>query len=75
MGTSEQPDSGPGRAADPTRLPTPEDPREHEPMRDPPIYPEHDDVGVEEIRQARGDRGVEAPDPSPDSIVSEEAAD
>jgi hypothetical protein len=75
MGTSKQPDSGPGRAADPSHLPTPEDPREHEPMRDPPIYPEHDDVGVEEIRQAHRDRGVEAPDPSPDSIVSDGAAD
>ena len=51
--------------------PTPEDPREHEPMRDPPIYPDHDDVGVEEIRQARGIGGIESPDPSPDAVVDD----
>jgi hypothetical protein len=45
--------------------PTPEDPREHEPMRDPPIYPEHDD----EMRLTDGASGVEAPDPSPDDVV------
>ena len=48
--------------------PTPEDPREHEPMRDPPIYPEHDD-GEGEVRQADG---IEAPNPSPDSVVFDE---
>jgi len=30
-------------SSDPKPQPTPEDPREHEPVRDPPIYPEHDD--------------------------------
>jgi hypothetical protein len=48
--------------------PTPEDPREHEPMRDPPIYPEHDN-GEGEVRQAHG---IEAPDLSPDSVVDDE---
>jgi hypothetical protein len=48
--------------------PTPEDPSEHEPMRDPPIYPEHDDVEGE-VRQADG---IEAPNPSPDSVVFDE---
>jgi hypothetical protein len=43
---------GPGSSA-PSPRPTPEDPREHEPMRDPPIYPEHDD-GEGEVREARG---------------------
>jgi hypothetical protein len=59
------------RDPDPPKDPTPEDPREHEPMRDPPIYPEHDD-GEGEVRQTRGIRGIEAPDPSPDSTVSDE---
>ena len=49
----------------PPPQPTPEDPREHEPMRDPPIYPEHDD-GEGEVRQAGG---IEAPNPSPDSVI------
>jgi hypothetical protein len=40
----------PGSSA-PNPVPTPEDPREDEPMRDPPIYPEHDD-GAGEIREA-----------------------
>jgi hypothetical protein len=38
-------------SSDPPPGPTPEDPREPEPMRDPPIYPEHDD-GEGEVRQA-----------------------
>ncbi len=39
-------------AHDPSPEPTPEDPREHEPMRDPPAHEEHDD-GVEgPLRQA-----------------------
>jgi hypothetical protein len=57
----------PGRSQPPAPRtgPTPEDPREHEPMRDPPIYPEHDD----EVRQADGASGVEVPDPSPDDVI------
>jgi hypothetical protein len=62
MGTQ---DPGPNRSPAPPR-PTPEDPREHEPVRDPPIYPEHDDVGVEEVRQADHASGVETPDLSAD---------
>jgi hypothetical protein len=38
-------------------------------MRDAPVYPEHDDVGVEEVRQANDASGVEAPDPSSDDVV------
>jgi hypothetical protein len=30
--------------------PTPEDPREHEPMRDPPVHPEHDVEGEAQPR-------------------------
>jgi hypothetical protein len=52
-------------APDPKTGPTPEDPREHEPMRDPPIYPEHDD-GEGEVRQADGI------DPAPDSVAFDE---
>lgn len=64
------PSPGEESPADP-RTPVPEeDPHETEPMRDPPIYPERDSVGVEEIREASGNCGVESPDPSPDSIVS-----
>jgi len=64
-----EPDPRGSQPPNPRTGPTPEDPREHEPMRDPPIYPEHDDVGVEEIRQAGGNSGIEAPDPSPDAVV------
>jgi hypothetical protein len=52
---------------EPPKDPAPEDPREHEPMSDPPIYPEHD-AGEGEVREARG---IEAPDPSPDSDASD----
>jgi hypothetical protein len=55
-------------APEPPKTPTPEDPREHEPMRDPPIYPEHDD-GEGEVRQARGKK---AANPTADSTVSED---
>ena len=65
MTTASEPRSGRSQAPSPRTGPTPEDPREHEPMRDPPIYPEHDD----EVRQADDASGVEAPDPSPDNVV------
>jgi hypothetical protein len=66
MTNPKQPGSGePQTPAPPTR-PTPEDPRENEPMRDPPIYPEHDDDGEGEVRQAGG---IEAPDSSPDAVL------
>ncbi|HSY07046.1 MAG TPA: hypothetical protein VK820_00755 [Steroidobacteraceae bacterium] len=67
MTNPKQPGSG-QTPASPSH-PTPEDPREHEPMRDPPIYPEHDgDEG--EIHEAAG---IEALDPSPDGVVYENA--
>jgi hypothetical protein len=69
MATAYAPRPGHSQPPAPRTGPTPEDPREHEPMRDPPIYPEHDDVGVEEVRQANDASGVEAPDPSPDDVV------
>jgi hypothetical protein len=65
----EDPSPGEKGPADPG-TPIPEDPHETEPMHDPPIYPERDVVGVEEIRAASGNYGVESADPSPDSIVS-----
>jgi len=43
---------GPERSqpSDPPTVPAPEDdPPEHEPVRDPPIYPEHD-AALEEVR-------------------------
>jgi len=64
MTNPKEPGSDPSQPSPPQSPPTPEDPREHEPMRDPPIYPERDGEG--EIREAGG---VEAPDPSPDSVV------
>jgi hypothetical protein len=53
--------------------PTPEqDPHEPEPMRDPPMYPERDFVGVEEICEPGGrSGGIEAPDPPPDATVGQ----
>ena len=71
MAKSRQSHSGRSQISDAGSLPTPEDPQQHEPTRDPPIYPEHDDVGVEEIRQAQAPPGIEAPDPSPDSVVND----
>jgi hypothetical protein len=65
MATAYGPRAGRSQPPAPRPGPTPEDPREHEPMRDPPIDPEHDDVGVEELRQADDASGVAAPDPSP----------
>jgi hypothetical protein len=48
--------------------PTPEDPRQREPIRDPPVDPEHDDVKrINPVRQAEDvERGVRAKDPAPD---------
>jgi len=62
---SSQPRSGSSQPSDAPKNPTPEDPREHEPMRDPPIYPEHDD-GEGEVRQAGA---IASPDPAPDAVV------
>jgi hypothetical protein len=60
--------------------PTPEDPRQREPIHDPPVDPEHDEVERENpVRQASGkprgsgERGIEAPDPSPDDVVFDES--
>ena len=40
--------------------PTPEDPREHEPIHDPPIDPEHDDVErVNPVRQGEGEAAAD----------------
>jgi hypothetical protein len=58
-------------SSDPKPQPTPEDPREPEPVRDPPIYPEHDD-GAGEVRQAHG---IKAPCPSPDAVVYDDASE
>ena len=69
MNNPHEPHPGRSEPPRPRTGPTPEDPREHEPVRDPPIYPDHDDVGVEEIRQAHETFGVESPDPSPDAVV------
>jgi hypothetical protein len=68
MTNPKQPDSGESQTSAPRTRPTPEDPREHEPMRDPPIYPEHDDDddGEGEVRQAGG---IEAAARSPDAVV------
>lgn len=57
--------------------PTPEDPRQREPIHDPPVHPEQDIERDNPTRQARakgapGERGIEAPDPSPDEIVFDE---
>lgn len=64
-------DPHPERTPSPTpgTGPTPEDPREHEPVRDPPIYPEHDDDRSEGVRQADDAEGVMAPDRAPDEVV------
>jgi hypothetical protein len=55
-----------GRRAGTPSPPTPEDPRQNEPMHDPPVNPEHDIEREEPVRQARG---VETPDPSPDNVI------
>ena len=46
------------RGADPA-TPTPEDPREKEPIRDPPVDPEHDIDQEEPVRQAEESQGGE----------------
>ena len=38
--------------------PTPEDPREREPIHDPPVDPEHDIEQIEPVRQAEPDEVV-----------------
>jgi hypothetical protein len=70
MPSPNSPSRGQEGPADPPAPVPEEDPHETEPMRDPPVYPERDAVGVEEIHEASGNYGVESPDPSPDSIVS-----
>jgi len=76
MSNAYEPGPGPSQPTPSPSGPTPEDPREHEPMRDPPIYPERDDdVGVKEVRQANGASGVEAPDPLPDDAVHDSAVE
>jgi hypothetical protein len=65
MTNPKQPGSDKSQTSAPPTRPTPEDPHEREPMRDPPIYPEHDN-GEGEVREAEG---IEAADPSPDSVV------
>jgi hypothetical protein len=47
-----EPTPGPSQPTTPPSGPAPEDPREREPMRDPPIEPDHDDVGIESLRQS-----------------------
>ena len=49
-------------------MPTPEDPRENEPVRDPPVYPDQD-IDADRVRRMRGSRGVGATDPSPEAVV------
>jgi hypothetical protein len=58
----------------PPSTPTPEDPREREPIHDPPVNPEHDVERETPVRQAEGDieKGVEPADPSPDRVVFDE---
>lgn len=46
--------------------PTPEDPREREPIQDPPVNPEHDIERKEPVRQAEG---IEAGNPNADEVV------
>ncbi len=50
----------------PTSVPTPEDPRENAPMRDPPSRPDHDRTRI------AGGPGERPGNPSPDSIVFDE---
>jgi hypothetical protein len=60
--TESSPPSGPPAE------PTPEDPREQEPMHDPPIYPERDGDSAK-MRQAGTEGAIEAREPSPDAVV------
>jgi hypothetical protein len=50
-------------------MPTPEDPRQESPMRDPPVDPEHDVDEKPPVKQAGG---VKATDPSPDRVLYDE---
>ena len=54
--------------SEPKPMPTPEDPRENEPVRDPPVYPDQD-IDADRVRRMRGSRGVGATDPSPEAVV------
>ena len=56
-----EPDPSRSPEPPPRTAPTPEDPREHEPVRDPPVYPEHDDLGAAEVRQAGQARAQKQP--------------
>jgi hypothetical protein len=58
----------------PPSTPTPEDPREREPIHDPPVNPEHDVDSDTPVRQAEGEieEGEVPEDPSPDSVVFDE---
>jgi hypothetical protein len=58
----------------PPSTPTPEDPRQREPIHDPPVNPEHDVERETPTRQAEGDieKGVVPQDPSPDQVVFDE---
>ena len=42
MSTTKQPGSGKSETPEPPSIPTPEDPREDQPMQDPPVHPDHD---------------------------------
>jgi len=54
--------------------PTPEDPRQNEPIHDPPVDPEHDDVERENpVRRAEDlERDVGGKDSAADSIIFDE---
>jgi len=61
----------------PTTVPTPEDPREKTPMRDPPLRPDHDKTRIagndESDLEANGAAGgIRSNNPSPDSTVFDE---
>ncbi len=66
----------PGQPGHVPGQPTPEDPRQNEPIRDPPLDPERDDVErLSPERRARLEDiepGVEAPNPAPDQVVFDE---
>jgi hypothetical protein len=50
--------------------PATEDPREREPIQDPPVNPDYDDDGAEAVGQANDKTGRPVPQPAPDAIVS-----
>ena len=63
-----EPATEPSPPSGPPTDPAPADPREPEPMRDPPIYPERDDGDIAEVREGT-EGAIEAPEPSPDAVV------